>query len=231
MQGISQWYISLGDFTFPTVFARLCDKEKDILLSKQEKVEVLENLTARIERAIAALPGACFVGLDTCSPDDAPLFQRKKSHSHAKSAIELLKNSKKVQEALTSGTDNTIAIRPYRRMDKTREFRLFIYKNKLSGMSQRNLIRHFRRLDGKREEYWNKAQKFYEEISSLVDEENLVIDIYFTSDGKVLIVDMNDWEKCDPLLFRKWDRDWNETAGLKLMVEPIKLNGDVKVSF
>lgn len=231
MQAISQWYISLGDYTFPTVFAQLCDKEKEIILSKQQNSEVLENLISRIDRAISALPGACFVGLDTCSPDDAPLFQRKKSHSSGKTAVELLKNSTKIQDALESGSDSTITIRPYRRIDKTREFRLFIYKNKLSGMSQRNLIRHFRRLDGKRDEYWAKAQSFYNEVSPLLKEENLVIDIYFTSDGKVLIVDMNEWGGCDPLLFRKWDRDWSEAAGLKLMAEPIKLNGDVKVSF
>ena len=98
-------------------------------------------------------------------------------------------------------------------------------------MSQRNLIRHFRRLDGKRDEYWDRALSFIKEVSPLLAEKNLVIDIYFTSDGKVLIVDMNDWNVCDPLLFRKWDRDWSEVSGLKLMAEPIKLNGDVKVSF
>lgn len=231
MQGISQWYISLGDYTFPTVFAELHKEEKQLLISGDADKDISNQLSQRIDKVISSLPGACFVGLDTCSPDDAPLFQRKKSHSTGKTAIELLKNSDKVKKALTEGNDNKLAIRPYRRMDKTREFRLFIYKKQLSGMSQRNLIRHFRRLDGKREEYWAKAQEFYHEVAPLIDVENLVIDIYFTSDGKVLIVDMNAWEGCDPLLFRKWDRDWSEVAGLKLMAEPIKLNGDVKVSF
>jgi len=231
MQGISQWYTSLGDYTFPTVFARLCNKEKEAILSGSQTGEGFDSISSRIEKAIISLPGACFVGLDTCSPDDAPLFQRKKSHSNGKTAVELLKNSPKVIEALKNGKDDTVAIRPYRRMDKTREFRLFIYKGQLSGMSQRNLIRHFRRLDGKRDEYWQKAQSFYKEISNIIKDENLVIDIYFTSDGKILIVDFNDWENCDPLLFRKWDRDWSEVAGLKLMAEPIRLNGDVKVSF
>ena len=231
MQGISDWYISLGDFTFPTVFAKLSEAEKQIFVSDSANADTVSNLIKRIDRAITALPGACFIGLNTCAPDDAPVFQRKKSHSSGKTAIDLLKNSQKVKSALNDSTDDTLAIRPYRRMDKTREFRLFVYKGKLSGMSQRNLIRHFRRLDSKREEYWDRAQAFFNEISALVEFENIVIDIYFTSDGSVLIVDMNEWEKCDPLLFRKWDRDWSETAGLKLMSEPIKMNGDVKVSF
>ncbi|MCM8529264.1 MAG: cell division cycle 123 family protein [Lentisphaeraceae bacterium] len=231
MQGISDWYISLGDFTFPTVFAKLSEAEKQIFVSDSASADTVSNLSKRIDRAITALPGACFIGLNTCAPDDAPVFQRKKSHSSGKTAIDLLKNSQKVKSALNDSTDDTLAIRPYRRMDKTREFRLFVFKGKLSGMSQRNLIRHFRRLDSKREEYWDRAQAFFNEISALVEFENIVIDIYFTSDGSVLIVDMNEWEKCDPLLFRKWDRDWSETAGLKLMSEPIKMNGDVKVSF
>ena len=231
MQGISDWYISLGDFTFPTVFAKLSEAEKQIFVSDSANADTVSNLIKRIDRAITALPGACFIGLNTCAPDDAPVFQRKKSHSSGKTAIDLLKNSQKVKSALNDSTDDTLAIRPYRRMDKTREFRLFVFKGKLSGMSQRNLIRHFRRLDSKREEYWDRAQAFFNEISALVEFENIVIDIYFTSDGSVLIVDMNEWEKCDPLLFRKWDRDWSETAGLKLMSEPIKMNGDVKVSF
>ncbi|MCM8542201.1 MAG: cell division cycle 123 family protein [Lentisphaeraceae bacterium] len=231
MQGISDWYISLGDYTFPTVFAKLSNAEKQVLLNEASSTEVKDELVHRIDRAITALPGACFIGLNTCAPDDAPVFQRKKSHSSGKTAIELLKNSKKVKSALSESKDDTLAIRPYRRMDKTREFRLFIFNGQLSGMSQRNLIRHFRRLDSKREEYWDKAGSFYKEISPLINVENVVIDIYFTSEGKILIVDMNKWEDCDPLLFRKWDRDWSEVAGLKLMSEPIKLNGDVKVSF
>ena len=231
MQGISDWYISLGDYTFPTVFIKLSQEDRSLLSSSTANSGNSATLCARIDKAITALPGACFIGLNTCSPDDAPIFQRKKSHSSGKTAIELLKNSNKVKAALESGNDQTLAIRPYRRMDKTREFRLFIYNNKLSGMSQRNLIRHFRRLDNKRDEYWKRAESFYKEISSLIQTENVVIDIYFTSDGNVLIVDMNEWEKCDPLMFRKWDRDWSEVSGLKLMSEPIKLNGDVKVSF
>lgn len=231
MQGISEWYTSLGDYTFPTVFVKLAKSEKSVLTSTSTDSNNLEALASRIDRVIASLPGACFVGLNTCSPDDASTFQRKKSHSSGKTAINLLKNSSKIQTALSEDQDSTLAIRPYRRMDKTREFRLFIYDGKLSGMSQRHLIRHFRRLDSKREEYWNKASAFFEEISNLLQIENIVIDIYFTSDGKVLIVDMNKWGECDPLMFRKWDREWNEISGLKLMSEPIKLNGDVKVSF
>ena len=152
-----------------------------------------------------------------------------KELSEFKALIEV--KLEKAKEELKSGRSERIVIRPYRRMDKTREFRLFVYEGKLSGMSQRILERHFRRLEGRREDYWKRAQDFIDEVSSFLVDKNVAIDIYFTSDGSVLIVDMNQWEECDPLLFRKWDRDWSEVSGLKLMSEPIKMQGDVKVSF
>ena len=231
MQGISQWYTSLGDYTFPTVFIRLHEEEKQLIVSGDAPKDVQANLLSRITRAIESLPGSCFVGADTCSPDDAPTFKKRRYHSSGKTAIEMLKNSEKVKDAIKNGVSDRLAVRPYRRMDKTREFRLFIHEKQLKGMCQRNLERHFRRLEGRREEFWNKADAFVHEILAFLECSNIVIDIYFTSDGHVLIVDCNDWGECDPLLFRKWDRDWSEVAGLKLMAKPIQMNGDVKVSF
>ncbi|MCH2204824.1 MAG: cell division cycle 123 family protein [Lentisphaerales bacterium] len=231
MSALSDWYSSLADFTFPTMFVRLREDEKTFLVSGEDKNGVADSLKKRIDRTIAALPGSCFVGADTVSPDDAPSFTRKKSHSNGKTAISTLLASSKVKTALIEGSSDRLSIRPYRRMDKTREFRLFIFNKELSCMSQRNLERHFRRLEGRRDELWQRAVDFSKEIIPFLDQENAVVDIYFTSDGNTLIVDMNEWGKCDPLLFRDWDRDWSEKTGLKLMAEPIKMKGDVKVSF
>jgi hypothetical protein len=58
------------------------------------------------------------------------------------------------------------------------------------------------------------------------------MDIYFTSGGKILIIDLNPWgEPTDPLLVRDWGRDWNTPAGMLLMDPPIPIHGDVNVSF
>ena len=231
MSALSDWYSSLADFTFPTMFVRLRDEEKALLINGEDKGGIADSLKKRIDRTISALPGTCFIGADTVSPDDAPAFPRKKSHSNGKTAISILQASDKVKAAIKEGKSERLSVRPYRRMDKTREFRLFIFQKELSCMSQRNLERHFRRLDGRREEYWQRAVDFSKEIVPFLDHENAVVDIYFTSDGNTLIVDINEWGECDPLLFRSWDRDWSEKVGLKLMSEPIQMKGDVKVSF
>ena len=231
MQRISQWYSSFADMTFPTVFIRLHEEEKQLIINNDAPDKVKQQLMARIERVIKALPRPCFAGLDTCSPDDAKDFHKKKSHASAKTVISLLQDSAKVKAALQEGHCESIVLRPYRRMDKTREFRLFVYEKQLSGMSQRHLERQFRRLEGRKDEIWQKGQEFIAQLSPFLEVGNVVIDVYLTSDGQMLIIDFNKWQDSDPLLFRKWDRDWSEPAGLKLMAAPIKMQGDVKVSF
>lgn len=213
------------------VFIRLHEEEKQLIINNDAPEKVKQQLMARVDRAIKALPRPCFAGVDTCSPDDAKGFQRKKSHASAKTVIPLLQGSAKVKSALQEGHCESLVLRPYRRMDKTREFRLFIYEKQLSGMSQRNLERQFRRLEGRKDDFLQKAQDFVGQISPFLEESNVVVDIYFTSESQILIVDFNSWEECDPLLFRKWDRNWSEPSGIKLMAAPIKIQGDVKVSF
>ena len=69
-------------------------------------------------------------------------------------------------------------------------------------------------------------------ISWLLPVKTLVMDIYFTASGKILIIDLNPWgEPTDPLLLRTWERNWSCPAGIVLMDPPTKISGDVSVSF
>ena len=58
------------------------------------------------------------------------------------------------------------------------------------------------------------------------------MDVYFTSANEILILDFNPWgEPTAPLIMKTWDRDWSEEAGINLIPPPIKVGGDVNVSF
>ena len=60
---------------------------------------------------------------------------------------------------------------------------------------------------------------------------DLVMDVYFTAEHRILIVDLNAWgEPTDPLLMRTWDRDWSEPAGIVLMPSPVAICKDEKVA-
>ena len=76
--------------------------------------------------------------------------------------------------------------------------------------------------------------KFIEKNGWALPLKDVVVDVYYTSSGRVLITDLNPLgEPTDPLMFNKWENfDWSgEPAGIKLIPKPLKLSGDVNVSF
>ena len=231
MQLTTQWYSSFSEHTFPTLFIRLTDEEQAFLIGDSADQKVVSHLEERLQQAMNSLPGKSFVALDNCAPTDVENFIKLKAQSSASSAIKLLQSSEKVKTSLKEKKAVHLYVRPYRRMDKTREFRLFIHNRQLVGMSQYCLERHFRRLEGRKDEFWNKALAFAAEVTPFLQDENQIIDIYFTSNGTVLINDFNDWGEATPLLLRSWDRDWSEVAGIKLMKPPRQMKGNVEVTF
>jgi hypothetical protein len=117
-------------------------------------------------------------------------------------------------------------------MSQPREFRLFIKDGHLKALSQYWLVRHFRRLEGRKKDFWEKAVKLVEKISWLLPSSTIVMDVYFTSAGEILILDFNPWgDPTNPLMLKTWDQDWNETPGIRLIPPPEKVGGDINVSF
>jgi len=236
---VSTWYDSLGQFTFPTVFIALKPVEIIALLegnnkedTSEEVVRAGEKIRESLSRAIRALPGNCFVGADVCAPVDSVYFPDSTKVSTGSEAWEILRSSNRVKEAFKEERTKRLTVRPYRKMNRIREFRLFFYERYLVAMSQMNLERHFARFAKRRDYLWNQAWILAEEINEYLPEDNLVVDIYFCSNGEILVVDMNKWgPPTDPLLLRSWDQDWRRQPGLKLIPPPANLGGDVSVSF
>ena len=140
--------------------------------------------------------------------------------------------SKKVANAAANGQVEYICLRPFRRITRAREFRLFIYKGELSAMSQYHLNRHYRRLEGVKDKYWKQAVEFVKKTVWRLPVDTLVMDVYITSSKGFLIIDLNPWgEPTEPLMLDNWDRDWNTPAGIVLMPVPIPISGDVNISF
>lgn len=229
----SSWYPSLAGYTFLTSFIKLRKDEIDALLEKKLEGEPVNSLIDRMTMAMKSISGNKFVFSDTVAPTDTERFASKRGAVHsAQSAWRFLCESDKVRKSFESGESEHICIRPFRRMSQPREFRLFIYDGKLKAMSQYWLIRHFRRLEGVKERFWEKGKAFVEEISWALPEKNIVLDIYFTSRGEILIIDFNPWgENTDPKMIKSWDQDWADEIGIKLIPPPVTVSGDVNVSF
>ncbi len=217
--GVSGWYPTLADYTFPTTFVKLKDSDMNLLAEKVTKGDDVKSLVKRIERAQYAFSGGTFVFADTLSPNDTSRFKTKKGAVHsAQSAWNNLTLSKKVVSAAVNREFDCICVRPYRNITYAREFRLFIYNGSLKLMSQRWLKRHYGRLEGRTKNYWKKAKSFVDSISWLLPDQTIVMDVYITSSEKILIIDFNTWgNPTDVLLGSSWDIDWNVELGIKVL--------------
>ena len=235
---ISDWYDRLGQFTFPTVFVGLDDEEKAALLASDEvagadtQSAAAERIIAGLQHAIHSLPGSGFVGADVCAATDSSEHGGSARVPNGRRAWEVLRGSAKVRHAIEQGLSSRLTVRPWRNMNRIREFRLFFHEGRLAAMSQMNLDRHFARFAKRQDYLWGEAVRLAGEISHGLPTDSLTVDIYFCSNGDLLVVDMNQWgPPTDPLLLRNWERDWNREIGLKLIPPPVRMKGDVSVSF
>lgn len=229
---ISLWYPRLGQFSFPTVFIELNHEEVAAFLRGETESAPAAAVTGRIQQAIKALPGSAFVACDVCAPTDNEKFAKSPSVAYGRVAWRLLTTSDKVTAAFRDETTNRIVVRPYRRMNRTREFRLFFAGRQLKAMSQYNLDRHFARLAKQEKRLWRRMTRFAGDVGTFLPRQDLVMDVYLTSDDQVLIIDLNPWgPPTDPLLLKSWDQDWDKQHGVCLLPRPIKMKGEISVSF
>ena len=235
---IPKWYPYLAAYAFPTTFVRLRPEAVAYLASQEQEraefpKEVSRQVIADLKQSMSRIHGNCFTSVDVCSPTDTERFKKKKGAVYSPdSAWKFLCQSEKIRSTAAAGNVEFICLRPFRHMNKAREFRLFIYEGKLAAMSQYWLIRHFPVLDKKGSFYWEKVQKMVQHIVWQLPVDNFVMDIYITSDDEILIIDLNPWgDPTAPLLLRSWERnDWLD-IGLQVMAPPTRISGDVHVSF
>jgi hypothetical protein len=220
--GVSSWYSTLADYTFPTTFVKLKDAELDMLASGITEENEVYNIVHRISKAQYAFSRNTFVFTDTTAPTDTERFAFKKGAVYsAASAWRNLTESAKIRTAAKNGKFECICVRPFRNMTRYREFRLFIYEGRLALMSQYWQTRHYHRLDVKKDFYWAKAEELVDEISWLLPYDTIVLDIYFTAKDQIILIDFNPWgEPTAPLLAQSWNINWSNEHGIKLIPPP-----------
>ena len=233
MHCVSAWYTSLANYTFPTVFIRLNDDEIKTIVDNEKSSKVARSLINKIQRVTETLPGKSFIYADCCAPTDSSLF--KKRVGAINSGLvgwQILSESEKVRDAFRTGRTERVCLHPYRRMARLREFRIFVKNRKISAMSQLHLERHHPKIEQQKNFIWNKARSLIDDIAAFLPSPDIVLDLYLTSRNEWMIIDMNTWgAPTDPLLFRTWDCDWEKGMGVRLLKKPVKLKGEVSVSF
>ncbi len=233
MYCVSNWYLSLALYTFPTLFIQLSDDEIELFQTSDFSSNTSRKIIRKVDLAVSQFPGSSFIHADYCAPTDSPLYQKRKGAINSgKIAWEMLSQSEKVKKAFINNKTKNICVHPYRRMDHSREFRIFIKGGEVAGASQKDLAKHHPKLCKRRDVLQRKLYKFIKIIAHQLPQEDIVVDVYLTSQDELMILDTHSWGKpTHPLLFRDWNRDWSKNAGLVLVEKPEKLGGDVSVSF
>lgn len=230
------WYPQLSAFSLPTSFVALQADEIEALAAGEDaSAPVPKRAVRRLRAVMKRFPYNRFLSVDLAAPVDTDRFKNKRGAIRsAESAWNVLAESERVRESAKRGEVTSICVRPFRRMDITREFRLFVKDGKLFAMSQYWLVKHFPKLEKMKELYWEKAATFVSENAWALPIQDVVADVYFTSSGRILIMDLNVLEDpTDPKMFNSWDNfNWSgDPAGIKIVPPPHTLNGDVNVSF
>lgn len=229
------WYPVLGAYSLMTNFLKLNAAELEALKNGQESGEVVNGVIEKLRPLMKMVPRSGFVSVDVCAPTDTERYELKRGSIHSpESAWYYLTQSEKVRQAVADGLVTSICVRPFRSFNVPREFRLFIKDGKLAAASQYHLVRHFRRLEGIKQDYWEVLEEFVTGISELLPIPDVVIDVYIASNRQVIIIDLNEFsEATNPLMLLNWDQDWANISEpkLKLMPAPVKISGDITVTF
>ncbi|MEI3039453.1 MAG: hypothetical protein V8T90_10390 [Victivallales bacterium] len=231
---VQNYYPLFAHCSMPATFAFLRDPEIEALAKGEYAGKYADSAIRRISEAMRPFRGKHFVSTDFAAPTDSPRFLSSKRGSvvSASSAWISLAGSAKIRALAAAGDVQCVCVRGFRVFDIPREYRLFIRNGQLVAMSQRFLIRHFRRLVRRQEDYWNVALRFFDEIKSALPVDTLTVDIYITCNRKVIVLDLNPWgDPTDPLMFRDWNREITEPLGCLLVPPPCMISGDVNVSF
>ena len=230
---IQNWYPRLSVYSLPTIFVFLMDIEIQALQEGDTESGIAKGVIDRLASAMSKFPFTRFVGTDLVAPTDTIRFEEKRGAvCSATSAWYFLTQSAKVRNAARNGAVSAICVRPFRRMDNAREFRLFVKGGKLRAMSQYWMTRHYPRLEKVREKYWTLAGDFIDKNFWVLPEPDLVIDIYFTSKDEIIVIDLNPFgPPTDPKMLNTWDQDWLNSMGMKLIPPPTAISGDINVSF
>ena len=231
---VQNYYQKFSHCSMPAVFVVLQPSEAAALAAGETEGSTVEGVVRRMSDAMRNFSGKRFVSVDFCAPTDCPryLSSKRGSVASAQSGWYSLVTSQKVRDMAAAGLVQCICIRAFRTFDVPREFRLFIKDGKLAAMSQRFLIRHFRRLEKRTEEYWNIAEEFVSSVRHLLPVPDLAVDIYITSRKKVIMLDINPWgEPTDPLMMASWNRDLSTPLGCLIVPPPHTISGDINVSF
>ena len=173
------------------------------------------DITRRINAAIKRLGGCAIPKLNWTTPVDSGWVNcNSLKCNDASSVYKLLKSSVLCSHDLRhcekSGSSVVVAVRKWEEIEKSREFRCFVFRGNVRGICQRDTSTIYEHLEGEKDRVRDAIVDFFGEV--VRDNfhggrfKEYAFDVYLTDRFKVKVLDFNVWGgETDSLLF-----DWDE---------------------
>ena len=187
------WYPSVEGFTFPSILIPL-DRDTIDSLLHQTTASSNSHYQRLIEQMHACPYDEVFIRLNSVSPkphrpSDNHFYAKDKDW--AERALTLLLESSRTRDTLCNHLfDHYIMLRQWTPIDEWQEFRCFIYRNRLTAISQYHCYSKFKKLAGKIFLIRQAIVAFYQEVYSFIPYEDCVMDVIVNGD-EVTIVEFN----------------------------------------
>jgi hypothetical protein len=203
------------------------DSDQDDIESVQSESQINDKkftvLDFQIQQSIRELGGSIFPKLNWTSPKDASwiMFGNTLKCTTEHEIYLLLKSSDFIMHDLKHSYENCIdefrvdinlCLREWNQaLNPALEFRCFIRDRILVGICQRDTRNYYPEISRNSDFYFKRIMSFFiKNVQSVFRLENYVLDLYFTQDDMVRIMDFNPFSiNTDSLLFQ-----WDELLGL-----------------
>ena len=162
------------------------------------------------------LNGEYFIKLNSASPKDSPYGCKINSILNI---IETIVTSKRCMISVKHTGLHYIVLKPWsKNINIKNELRIFVYKNKITGISQYDWY--------ERCQFKNKnLEKIFDNINILVSKINLethyisyIVDVHIEFDDSIKFIEINPWGPSGSCLF-EWKRDFDQLHGKTNFIE------------
>lgn len=199
-------------------------EEEDGGGEEEGKVPEFADLLSQIEEGIATLGGAVVPKLNWSAPKDATwmISSNTLKCTCASEVLLLLKSSDFVAHDLsrvfeyctsevTPAFQYMLCLRQWRNIDPSGEFRCFVHRDEIIGISQRHYTQHFDFVVSRKDQLRDEIMDFFSRsLKGRFFNTSYVVDVFKTDEDDVRLMDFNPFcPMTDPLLF-----SWEELVTL-----------------
>jgi len=145
---------------------------------------------------------------------------------NSEEAFDLFKKSDRIKIDLMRLTDYPkafsikIIVREFKPMDPSMEFRVFIFKRKITAISQYCYHLYFPHLVKNKNIYKEKIEAFYDQVKDIIPQELCVMDVLILPDDEIKIIELNPFYNDTGACLFSWieDKDILRNGPLEIRV-------------